>query len=522
VLKTDDGVEEIKKAENHADEMVNLQAELEKDIETSGAKEIRDTMEENNSESDSADDYAQKVLTKLRESKNAKGKLSKAKKQKPTKSSNDRRVIVNAVASIKATAKYMLEKKLATNLVQYTGKTSKQLGRSAYWNKIVSTEDLKYFEARTTVEDILNIVDMEIKAAPEFQWIPPRVLSPKQLEEKEKREKENAEQFAKYGALYKSLLCRKNESDVRETVGRTTSDILIKRNQKDMKEESRIRKKKKDGTNTEDTKPRTKQPKNRTQSAKFLKLEKENEALEIEILQRKNATLKAELKKPKEKKKRNSSDDFNDDSSDSLNSVENSDSTCSNVTKKAAAFSHIHGEEFLNVDEVAYGDEVAMLIDDSNVESFQNVYFEETTQVTTNASEADIALANAYIALLKKTAKDQQAAIIRNSKASTYSRGRNSTDTEIFLVSLKIAVDTKFNFPMYKSNYLPLQAIFGVQLDKKYTIDQLSKKEAVRSLFLSDLVEATVRAPCSSSSSSLADIQLSSIFKTISDYKTFE
>jgi len=147
-------------------------------------------------------------------------------------------------------------------------------------------------------------------------------------------------------------------------------------------------------------------------------------------------------------------------------------------------------------------------------------YFLEKTVVTTNASESNIKVANIYIALLKKVAQSVQHV---NSSSSKY-RGRNKgSESETFLVNLKVAVYEKLNFTIYKSDYLPLQELFGVHLPNNYNIDQLSK-EAARKSFLSDLVDATVllHTGNSSSTSSIVDAPLSSILKTIMEYKLFE
>lgn len=492
----------MENAQNNADTIVELQAELERDLETeafNNAVTPKDNQfnlddDDESSDSDCADDYATKVLQKLRESKAVKRKLTQPKtKVATTKASNDRRIVINAVATIKATAKYMMEKKIGTNLVRYTGKNCKELGHSAFWNKIVSIEDMKYFNERTTVEDILNIVDMEIKAAPAFEWLPQRILTAKQQEERERREKEQAEQFAQYGALYKSLLCRKNESDVKETVGRTTSDLLIKRQQKDLKQPKTFKKKK--NSTEEANRP--------TKSKAHSKLLKENEALEIELLQKKNAALKNELKKQKPKKKSSRSDDFDDSDS----------STNSTTAKSNSTHSDTKAAEDLIIDD-SKEDTIFIIDDEKN-------YFEETTMVTSTESDAEIKFANLYISILQKVAQAQKTAIFNNSKPTSTSRGRNCIDTETFLVSLKLAVNNELNFSSYKAQYLPLLSIFGVQLQTIYTIDQLSKKDSVRQSFLSDLVDVTVSLP-SCSSSNRAELSISSILKTILELKRFE
>jgi len=278
-LKTEGAIEEIEKAQTNADTIVNLQAELERNIVEKSSSSTKNMYEGNSSESDCDDDYA-KVHQALRKSKEVKNKMAKKKNTKVA--ANDRQVIINAVASIKATtSRYILEKKINSNLVHYTGRTSKQLGHEAYWNKIVSTEDMNYFEARTSVEDILNIVDLEIQAAPEFEWLPPRALTLQQQQEKAKREKENADQFAQYGQLYKDLLCRKGESGLGETVGRTTADQLIKRHQKFISNHKQS-KLKKDGT-TDDKKTKSKQVK-KGKSDELLKLEAENDRTDCKLL----------------------------------------------------------------------------------------------------------------------------------------------------------------------------------------------------------------------------------------------
>jgi hypothetical protein len=470
---------------------------------------------DNSSESDCDDDYA-KVLHTLRGNKDVKTKLVKKKSMKAA--ANDRQVVMNAVANIKATTRYMLEKKIASKLVNYSGKTAKELGHEAYWNKIVSTEDMNYFAARTTVEEILNIVDMEIQSAPEFEWLSPRVLSVQQRQEKEKRDKENAEQFAKFGQLYKDLLCRKGESGQGETVGRTTADQLIKRHQKLMSNKKESKSKKTEDT-TDDKKTKSKQVNNnKRKSDVLLKLEKENDALQIKYEQKRNAELKSKLLKKRKVKK--SIVDV-DDESDSASSAD-SDSTFStnNVGRRAESVLKEECHTVLEDEGITKIVKFDTSVVDMIFEEDSANYFLETTVVTTNASESNIKVANIYIALLKKMAQSELNG--HNSTTSKH-RGRNKrSESDTFLVNLKLAVYEALNFPIYKSNYLPLQELFDVHLPTIYSIDQLSK-ETARKSFLSDLVDATVHFKAgNSSTSSTVDIPLSSMLKTITEYKLFE
>jgi hypothetical protein len=215
------------------------------------------------------------------------------------------------------------------------------------------------------------------------------------------------------------------------------------------------------------------------------------------------------------KKKKSSSssddDDFND--SDASNSTGKSDSTNSRTNVLPTSTP------------ILPCDEEELILDDSNVDMMVPIdeknYFEETTLVTTIASEGDIKFANSYISILQKVANAQKNVIVTTSKPNSSSRGRNSSATETFLVNLKLAVNNELNFSSYKAHYLPLLPIFGVQLQDIYTIDQLSKKDSVRQSFLSDLVDVTVSSP-SCISSNRADLSISSMLKTILELKRFE
>lgn len=239
-LLTIDGVAaEIKAAQQDADDIVEMQADLEKDIISSTNVESmmpNANIDADSSDSDADDEYV-KAIKILRQSKSVKQKDAQ-KKAKKNKTLQARQVVINAVAGIKAAAKYMLDKKLETRLVKFDNRSAKQLGHDAFWKKIVSIEDVEFFKSRTTVEDILNRVDDEIKKSQEFEWLPKRVLSEEQQSERIKREAQHAEQYSRYSVLWKTLLCRPKESILSEVVGRSTTEDMQKRLKKEEKKKA--------------------------------------------------------------------------------------------------------------------------------------------------------------------------------------------------------------------------------------------------------------------------------------------
>ena len=504
-LLTIEGVaDEIQAAQDSADGIVELQAELEKDHTSRVDKNKQSYDGESSGESAVDDEYAI-VMQKLRQSKAVKNREAQAKK-KTTTVKKLRTKVIDAVTKIRAAAKYMVEKKLPSNLVKFDGRTRQELGQEAFWKKIVSVEDLEYYESRLTIEGILNTVDAEIQSSPEFEWIPTRVLSAQQQKEKLQRETQHAEQFSHFSKFYKTLLCRSKESTEREVVARAAIETLQKRYQKDLTKEGKVNAAKAPKV------PIRQKKKTRTQLQEEIisQLQNDNNKL-ISQLHNQQSTddVFSTAKETKQKLRMTKRTRVSSSASES-ESESGSKSSCS--TKSSECSTQSTGARSTLSKSKKNSATLPVQINISDDED--TGYFEDTSNET-NAKEIDIKIGNKLISLLKSKADEQ----VNSKRVRTVDKAKES-----FLQLLNVDVVAEFSFPIYKANLVELPTMFNVTLSNTYTVEQLSKA-TVRRQFLLELVGAIVSysSSCSNSSSIplVADLSLPSILQNIFALKDF-
>lgn len=504
-LLTIEGVaDEIQAAQDSADGIVELQAELEKDHTSRVDKNKQSYDGESSGESAVDDEYAI-VMQKLRQSKAVKNREAQAKK-KTTTVKKLRTKVIDAVTKIRAAAKYMVEKKLPSNLVKFDGRTRQELGQEAFWKKIVSVEDLEYYESRLTIEGILNTVDAEIQSSPEFEWIPTRVLSAQQQKEKLQRETQHAEQFSHFSKFYKTLLCRSKESTEREVVARAAIETLQKRYQKDLTKEGKVNAAKAPKV------PIRQKKKTRTQLQEEIisQLQNDNNKL-ISQLHNQQSTddVFSTAKETKQKLRMTKRTRVSSSASES-ESESGSKSSCS--TKSSECSTQSTGAR--STLSKSKKNSATLLVQINISDDEDTGYFEDTSNET-NAKEIDIKIGNKLISLLKSKADEQ----VNSKRVRTVDKAKES-----FLQLLNVDVVAEFSFPIYKANLVELPTMFNVTLSNTYTVEQLSKA-TVRRQFLLELVGAIVSysSSCSNSSSIplVADLSLPSILQNIFALKDF-
>lgn len=504
-LLTIEGVaDEIQAAQDSADGIVELQAELEKDHTSRVDKNKQSYDGESSGESAVDDEYAI-VMQKLRQSKAVKNREAQAKK-KTTTVKKLRTKVIDAVTKIRAAAKYMVEKKLPSNLVKFDGRTRQELGQEAFWKKIVSVEDLEYYESRLTIEGILNTVDAEIQSSPEFEWIPTRVLSAQQQKEKLQRETQHAEQFSHFSKFYKTLLCRSKESTEREVVARAAIETLQKRYQKDLTKEGKVNAAKAPKV------PIRQKKKTRTQLQEEIisQLQNDNNKL-ISQLHNQQSTddVFSTAKETKQKLRMTKRTRVSSSASES-ESESGSKSSCS--TKSSECSTQSTGAR--STLSKSKKNSATLLVQINISDDEDTGYFEDTSNET-NAKEIDIKIGNKLISLLKSKADEQ----VNSKRVRTVDKAKES-----FLQLLNVDVVAEFSFPIYKANLVELPTMFNVTLSNTYTVEQLSKA-TVRHQFLLELVGAIVSysSSCSNSSSIplVADLSLPSILQNIFALKDF-
>ena len=91
-------------------------------------------------------------------------------------------IVTSALSNIKAAANIMLNKKIATGAISISNKSFKELNyEKIFQRKVVTPEDLKYYEEHSTTKSILKTVNDAIQRAPVFEWLPLTTLSEDQL-----------------------------------------------------------------------------------------------------------------------------------------------------------------------------------------------------------------------------------------------------------------------------------------------------------------------------------------------------
>ena len=90
--------------------------------------------------------------------------------------------ITSAIANTKAAVRFMTNIKIAKKVVTVSGKHYSELSyHEIFVQKTLTPADISYFKDRQSTDGILNIIDMEIVKAPEYEWYPRTTLTAEQI-----------------------------------------------------------------------------------------------------------------------------------------------------------------------------------------------------------------------------------------------------------------------------------------------------------------------------------------------------
>ena len=90
--------------------------------------------------------------------------------------------ITSAIANTKAAVRFMTNVKIAKKVVTVSGKHYSELSyHEIFVQKTLTPADISYFKDRQSTDGILNIIDMEIVKAPEYEWYPRTTLTAEQI-----------------------------------------------------------------------------------------------------------------------------------------------------------------------------------------------------------------------------------------------------------------------------------------------------------------------------------------------------
>jgi hypothetical protein len=97
--------------------------------------------------------------------------------------------ITSAIANTKAAVRFMTNVKIAKKVVTVSGKHYSELSyHEIFVQKTITPADISYFKDRQSTDGILNIIDMEIVKAPEYEWYPRTTLTAEQIRAMELRQ----------------------------------------------------------------------------------------------------------------------------------------------------------------------------------------------------------------------------------------------------------------------------------------------------------------------------------------------
>ncbi len=143
--------------------------------------------------------------------------------------------VISALSNIKAAANFMLNKKIATGAVSVSYKSFKELNyEKIFQRKVVTPEDLKYYEEHSTTESILKTVDDAIQRASVFEWLPLITLSEDQLLARERLLIQKHNQAAAIRRLCDQLLLREREKMQGETIERLPNQAQARNEQREL------------------------------------------------------------------------------------------------------------------------------------------------------------------------------------------------------------------------------------------------------------------------------------------------
>ena len=161
---------------------------------------------------------------------------SKAKKTPSLKT--DIQFLLGGIANIKAAVRYMLDVKIASNVVAVSTKQFLELSYDQLFQvKTVTTAEVSYYKQRQTTQGILEVIDAEIQKLPEFEWYPRILLSSDQLRQMELQQQLLVDQATAVFEACSNILVRRKESIEREVVNRVTNEAQMKADMKAIERE---------------------------------------------------------------------------------------------------------------------------------------------------------------------------------------------------------------------------------------------------------------------------------------------
>ena len=129
----------------------------------------------------------------------------------------------------------MLSKKIDSGAIQVSNKLFTELTyEKLYQRKVVTPEDIKFYEDHRTTESILKIVDDAITSAPKFEWLPMSILSDEQTQLRERLLIQQNNQATAIRSLCDQLLIRERERMQGETVERLTNQAQVRNEQREL------------------------------------------------------------------------------------------------------------------------------------------------------------------------------------------------------------------------------------------------------------------------------------------------
>ena len=144
-------------------------------------------------------------------------------------------LVISALSNMKAAANFMLTKKIGSGAIHVSNKSYKDLTyEKLFQRKVVTPEDVQFYEQRSSTDSILKIIDDAILSAPMFEWLPTVVLSEEQLLAKQRMLLQQTNQAAAVRRLCDQLLLRERERMQGETVERLTNQAQVRNEQREL------------------------------------------------------------------------------------------------------------------------------------------------------------------------------------------------------------------------------------------------------------------------------------------------
>ena len=156
---------------------------------------------------------------------NVESSVKKKTKSSKAKKHNDMQFITSAIANTKAAVRFMTNVKIANKVVTVSGKHFSELSyHEIFVQKTLTPADISYFKDRQSTDSILNIIDMEIVKAPEYEWYPRRTLTAEQIRAMELRQVDCVNKATEVYEACRRILSRRKEATDREVVSRVTNE----------------------------------------------------------------------------------------------------------------------------------------------------------------------------------------------------------------------------------------------------------------------------------------------------------